>query len=488
MSKLRSLAGDTLVYGLSSSVTRFLSFFLTPLYTNYLSKSENGDVAFVYSLLAFTNIILTLGFEPSVLRFFSKSDAEHNRDVFSTAMIFVGSFSLVVVCVVWLFAKPLSALFGFHDSGSAIVQSAILISAFDAITFVAFALLRMQRKSKRYATLRILAVAVNVACNLLFVVMNHWHVSGVLLAGVVSSGVTVLLFYPEFKEFFRLQINKTLLREMLSFGLPTVPSSFAFIMLQLADRPILTALTTRDAVGIYQVNYRLAIPMMMIASVFESAFKPFYLSHADDPDIKKMLSRALQYFAILCGGVFLLTSFFMEFVVRLPFIGGRFINPLFWEGLGIIPIVLAGYFFTGLMSNFSAGIHITKTTRRLPGITATAAIANVGLNFLLIPYIGYWGAAWATLGAYFIGALAMYRSSQAVFSVEYPWRDIFSVVALTLLIFLAGQYLIFDSLWQNALFRVFLVVIYVAMIFQLHLISPSQVLGLIRREKESKPS
>ena len=141
-----------------------------------------------------------------------------------------------------------------------------------------------------------------------------------------------------------------------------------------------------------------------------------------------MLSRVFTYFTIACAVLYITLVLFIGDVVQVPFIGGHFFNEAYWSGLVIIPIVSAAYYFTGVATNFAAGLHITKQTKYLPLATGSAAIANVIMNILLIPYIGYYGAAWATFGAYIVSAAVMYYYSQRVLPVRYEWNSIAAII------------------------------------------------------------
>ena len=207
------------------------------------------------------------------------------------------------------------------------------------------------------------------------------------------------------------------------------------MLLQVADRPILTVMTTPIIVGLYNANYRLAIPMMLCVSVFEYAWKPFYLNHAEDDDAPMLFGRVFTYFTLASAVVFLLISLFASSVVRLPFPGGTLIHPSYWQGLHIVPIVAAAYYFAGVTSNLAAGLHITKKTTRLPLIVGSAAVVNIALNVLLIPSLSYTGAAWATLGAYAVSAVLMYATSQRVYAVRYEWSRVLRIVLLAAAIF-----------------------------------------------------
>lgn len=72
MAGLKSLFGDTALYGLSSIVARLLNFALTPLLTMVLSKSEYGVNSLLYVSIAFLMVILTYGFETAYFRFSQK--------------------------------------------------------------------------------------------------------------------------------------------------------------------------------------------------------------------------------------------------------------------------------------------------------------------------------------------------------------------------------------------------------------------------------
>jgi len=86
--------------------------------------------------------------------------------------------------------------------------------------------------------------------------------------------------------------------------------------------------------------------------------------------------------------------------------------------------VCAGYWFWGLFQVVQTGFYVRKATARLPLITAVAVVVNFGVNFALIPSLGFMGAAWATLLAFVVLALVAERAVRPVFAVPWPWRRI----------------------------------------------------------------
>jgi O-antigen/teichoic acid export membrane protein len=365
------------------------------------------------------------------------------------------------------------------------VRIAAFIPFFDALVLIPFARLRMQRRPRAFALMRLAAIIVNVALNAVFVVMLGFHVEGVVLAGVASSAFSFLLFLPSLISSRRRdhenegEKRRALFKDMVRFGLPTVPASFSSIMVQVIDRPLLLILTSSAVVGMYQTNFRLAIPMMMFITVFEYAWKPFYLTHRDDDDAKGLFARVLTWFTVVCGAIFLVTALFMPFVVQLPFIGGRFINPLYWDGMTIIPIIMFAYFFNGVFINMAAGLHITKKTGWLPLATGAAAIVNVVATLVLVPLWHIEGAAWAKVAAYVTGAIILAVYVQKVYPVSYEVGRIITTIVIAAAIYLGSQ-LPMDESWSLP-FAIGALPVYVVCLVALGVIKTSTLRTILSR-------
>jgi O-antigen/teichoic acid export membrane protein len=342
-----------------------------------------------------------------------------------------------------LAAAPIadSPLLQLGKDGAWLIVLAALIPLLDALVLIPFARLRMQQRPRTFALLRLVSIIVTVALNVVFVVLLRWRIDGVILAGILGSSATLLFFLPQYHGVLgtlgrEWQRCRALLREMLRFGLPTVPSNFSSIMVQVADRPIMMLLMGSAVVGVYQTNFRLAIPMMMFVTVFEYAWKPFYLNHRDDAEAPALFARVLTLFTAVCGGIFLITSLAMPHIVALPFVGGRFVNEAYWSGLGIVPIVLFAYYFNGVFINMAAGFYIAKKTSWFPIATGVAAAISVGATFLFVPYFGMEGAAWAKVASYVASAAILYVAQKRIYPICYDLRRVAITVIVTALIYL----------------------------------------------------
>jgi O-antigen/teichoic acid export membrane protein len=256
-------------------------------------------------------------------------------------------------------------------------------------------------------------------------------VEGIFVSGLVSSALTLLLLAPLIAGELRPVFDGALFRRMLSFSLPTVPAGLALMALQVIDRPILKALTDDATVGIYQANYRLGIFMMIAVSIYDYAWRPFFFSHASDPDAKRLFARVMTYLVLALSALFLAFVLFIPDIARFEFAGHHVIHPRYWGGLGIVPVVMLGYLFLGISTNLSAGIYIERRTKYLPAVNIAGALVNILLNYLMIPRFGIAGAAWATFLAYFAMAGMLYLATRRIYPFGYEWGRLWKIAAVT---------------------------------------------------------
>ncbi len=435
LDKIKSLGADTAVYGVSTIIGRFLNFLLVPFYTNVLSTSQYGIVATVYSYIAFMNIIYMYGMESAYFKYASTKEIGNDKEIFTAPFLSVLTTSLIFSSLIFFNSTRLSPLIEIPIHFAGTIRYSAIILMLDSLAVIPFASLRLQRKVKRFATIKIINIVTNVTANVVLLLKFHAGVEGIFISGIIASSVTLLLLIPTILQRFSFHFRKDLYKALLKFGLPYIPAGLAAMMVQVIDRPILLALTNESTVGIYQANYRLGIFMMLIVSMYDYAWRPFFLTHADEPNAKQLYSRILTYFTLFSSVVVLIVSLYIDDLVKFRIFHRFIINPAYWSGLGIVPIVLLGYLFNGIYVNFMAGIYIEKKTSHLPYITGIGAIINVVVNFLLIPKFGMFGAAWATFFAYAGMAVAIYVVSQRFYPVQYELMRLLKIgVALGIVI------------------------------------------------------
>lgn len=485
--RILRLGKDASIYGLSSIIGRFLNFLLVPFYTHYLAPAEYGVVATLYSYIAFAFIIYGYGMESAFMRYVASQQGEKRKKIFTVPFLSVFATSLVLSLLFIAFSESVSFWIGLGTNGALYVQLAAAILFFDALVIIPFAALRMDHKAKAFAGWKIFNIVVNVLANIFLLVFLKMKVEGVLLANLIASLLTVAVLSPSARMLLTFDLPKGLYSQLLKFGLPYVPAGLASVAMHVVDRPILKSLTDEATVGIYQANYRLGIVMMLVVSMFDYAWRPFYLSHYQDSDAKQLFSKVFTYFMTGLGLVFVVVTLFVEDLIRISFIGAYFFHPDYWSGVVIVPWILFAYMFAGAYSNFIVGVTIEKKTQYLPVVTGLGAVANVAANYLLIPIYGMMGAAYATLISYVVMAVGIYIPSNRLFHIEYEWGKIFRIAlaivgTITLFLTFAPSPMTVEGIAA----KVLLMAMFLVLLFVLRVIDISSLLQFARQVRSSK--
>lgn len=448
MKKLKELLSDTLVYGISSVLARFIGYLLVPLHTDVFIPSEYGIISLVYAGLAFLNVIFTFGMESAYLRY--AKDRDLAKDVFKTLQTGLGALSSLLVVLLVLVAPVLMPTMNLEASGNQNLYWMMLgILWFDTMVLIPFAELRLVRKQWHFAIFKTGNILVNVGLQFYLILGLNWGIEAVFFASLVASGLTALVLWVVTADMFSGSWDTPVLRKALRFGLPFVPAGLGFVINETLDRFFLgnylsqstvadlysPDLIPDDIVGIYSASYKVSVFMLLLVQMFRMAWQPFFLRESDDPEAPKTYRDVFRYYNVVAGICFLVVALFVQQIVqiRIPLLDAYLVGEEYWTGLHIVPVLLGAYWFHGWYMNFSAGIFIEEKTKVLPVITLIGAGITIAANLALIPYFGMMGSAVATLISYAAMALLLYYQSIKIYPVDYQLLRAFGMMLLAVL-------------------------------------------------------
>lgn len=465
------LGKESLIYGLSSVVSRLLNFLLVPFYSYLLITGDYGTVATVFSYLALFNIIYQHGMDQAYMRY-AAGDKVNDKTTFSMPYFSVMAVSVTFSLLLILTAGPTAKLMGIGEHGALLVIMSACILALDALCIVPFAKLRLLHKPWIYVGIRSFSIILTVALNIIFLKYYGFGVQGVFFATLIASAATFVLLMPVTLPSLTFKLNLSLFKDMFKFAWPLVPAGLSAVMVQVIDRPLLLYLTDSSTVGVYQANYRMGIFMMMIVTMFDQAWRPFFLERAKKDNAKHIFSAVLTYFFMftlwICAGL----SYFLADIITVPLFGYTLLNSAYWGGLTIIPVILTAYLFHGLYINFIVAPVISKKTVMLMWITFAGAAANVAANLILVPRFNMQGAAWATLISYGLMALLLFIFGQKAYKISYDYKrltklafiGVFFIIAYKLLTVFTTSYSMLITL-KAALIIMYPVFLYITGFF-----------------------
>ena len=435
MANLKSLAKDTAIYGLSSIVGRFLNYLLVPLYTYYMPH-ETGDYGVSTNIYAYTALILvllTFGMETTLFRF--ANDERYKPDtVFSTAMATIGSLTTVFLLMIFGFIEPISQTLGYEHHHEYLLMMAVVV-ALDALQAIPFSYLRYQKRAIRFASLKLLFIAMNIALNLFyFVVLGKTTVFYVFFINLICTGFITLFFLP---DLFRIEwkFDGKLLSTMLSYSWPILILGIAGILNQVADK-IIFPLVYPDKeqanvlLGDYGSCVKIAMIMAMITQAFRYAYEPIVFAKSKDADKTEYYASAMKYFLIFTLLAFLCVVGWMPVLQYI--IGERY-----REGLGVVPIVMAAEIMMGVYFNLSFWYKLIDKTIYGAWFSLAGCAVLFAVNILLIPEYSYWACAWGGVAGYGTAMVLSYIIGQQKNPIPYPMKDIATYVVVTIVLFAA---------------------------------------------------
>ncbi|MBQ9295659.1 MAG: oligosaccharide flippase family protein, partial [Paludibacteraceae bacterium] len=314
MSEIKSLAKDTAIYGLSSIIGKFLNYLLVPLYTYVLARTEDyGIVTNLYAWTALLLVILTYGMETGFFRFANRDDYDP-KQVYRTAYMTLLTTSALFALLVVVFRQPVANILNYPDH-SEFVAMMFATVAVDAFACIPFAYLRYRKRPIVFAALKLLFVILNIAFNLLFlVVLGKNDVFYVFLSNILATGIQTLCLLPMTLPKGG-RFSMPVLRDMLRYSLPLLVLGVAGIMNQTLDRILFPYLYTgADAqaqLGIYGACFKVAMVMMMFTQAFRYAYEPFVFAKHKDRQSVEAYADAMKYYLIFSYLILLGVIFYL---------------------------------------------------------------------------------------------------------------------------------------------------------------------------------
>jgi O-antigen/teichoic acid export membrane protein len=475
LNQIKQLAGQTVIYGMGTIIPRLLNYLLlTPFYTRIFQQGEYGIVTELYAYVAFLFVLLTYGMETAFFRFSEKQIDK--KQVYSTSLASLLVTSTLFILLVLSFARPIAAFIQYQDHVEYIIYFALIIGI-DAFLAIPFAKLRQENKALKFAIIKIINVLSNIGFNFFFflvcpgiyennpdsALMSVYNpeigVGYAFISNLLATIITMFLLLPEIFS-ASARVSMKLLRQMLKYAFPLLIVGIAGMVNEVSDKLLFKFLLTVPAhisdgkeyvlsqLGIYGANYKLAVLMTLFIQMFRYAAEPFFFSHAQKKDSKQLYADVMKYFVIFCLIIFLAVTLYLD-------IFKFFIGADFREGLHIVPIVLMANLFLGVFFNLSIWYKLNDLTRFGAYIALTGASITIILNILLVPSMGYTGAAWAHFFCYLVMVILSFILGRKHYPVPYNLRRILLYFVIAMLFFTIEQLVSWPGLYLKWIISTF---------------------------------
>lgn len=453
---IKQLAGQTMIYGLSTILARIINFLFVPIYTRLLTPESYGVVTEFMAYIAVLQVILVLGLETGCFRFANKEGVDPHK-VYSNAFVTVFCISATFLALMIAFSSPIASALGYEGYGSCIMYMGGIL-ALDSVTAILFAKLRQESKALKFAIFKTIKIITETAANLVLFLWfpkyccsvassmgtepssltgaDVWLLnfipatpdfSYVIFAIFISCLICGTLFIPNYlKLSFRL--DSKLMRQMLAYSLPLMIAALPGVVNDFLDRILFRYFDTnaeawRSSLGLYQAAVKLAVIMNLFIQMFRYAAEPFFFRRAREKDSKELYASVQEYFTAFCGLVFLGVILYIDVIALI-------LGPQFRSAVGVVPVMLLSYMILGMLFNVSMWYKLSGKTDMAIWITLSGLAVTAVIIVLFMPKYSYWAAAYGHLASYVVMFAISSILGAKYYPIPYRWRRLALIILL----------------------------------------------------------
>ena len=416
------LLKHSLIYGFGNIVQKFLSIFLLPIYTRYLTPADYGILALLGILKMIVGTVTVCGLTNGISRYFhyTKQEKTSISEVIWSPFLFISFLSVLIFLPLGLASGMISRIILDSDQYRYLVHLTLIGIFIGNLSGVGRSILILQEKVITASCINIVGILVGVVSGLFFVVHLRRGVTGLVEAGLTASifmSVPVLMLtMGRFKPAFSL----TILKKELKYSLPLVGVIFTSLFIDSSDRYALKVFLPLSEVGLYNMGYNLGLAMMIVVGGFCSAWPPYYHKHNQNGEGQGLCDSVLKLYLLVTSICVFALSMASPMAYRL------LTTEKFHQAFTVVPWIAISYMLKGIYVIFVMGILVENKTSWQLYLKIAAALANIAGNLLLIPAIGREAAALTTLVSYGILSMGTYLMTLRVnpipnLSVRYIW-------------------------------------------------------------------
>ncbi|MCI8536298.1 MAG: oligosaccharide flippase family protein [Hungatella sp.] len=414
------LIKNTVIFTIGNLATKFISFFLVPLYTNTLSTTEYGTVDLVSTICNVLAPIMILNISESVMRFSLDREADYSQILSIGILIYF--FSLILGLLIF----PINSLVPLTDEYSIYIYFNTVMYAGSQL-FLCY--LRGKERLAAYAIGGVIQTLTLACFNIFFLLNLKLGIHGYFLSMILSSAIT--MFYAGvsgkvWTVIYHFSINKNLFMQMVKYSIVLIPNTFMWWIMNASDRIMVTAIVGAAANGIYAISYKLPTLVSTFTGIFNQAWSYSAIKEEgseDEVEFNNKVLNTLISFSMLVG-IGLLT-------VAKPFLK-LYVSFAYFEAWRYIPFLTIGCIYLTLGTFMATSYTVHKDSFGYLFSAMFGAVFNIALNFWLIPAIGVYGAAIATCVSYI--AVFVFRAIHTKKYIRYKILTVEFIVGSILLL------------------------------------------------------
>jgi O-antigen/teichoic acid export membrane protein len=415
---LKKLFKESLVYGLSRYIGKFIGIFLLPLYTAVLQPSDYGILDLLGTITIVSTFLIISGTDTALGYFYYRKEyAYEKKEMVSSSLWLRIFFSLTVFIIIALLSKNISLLIFGRDYSLFIIITGLTI-VFSSIYSFLFDLLRFEVRPWMYSIISTAVILIQILLNIYFVLILSEGVKGVLIANVIGYFIFFIITIVYVFKKYGMKLSKKWIKRIFNYGFPLIGTGIAVWVLSSTDRYFLAHYTDLSSVGIYAVGMKLASFLGLIAGALQLAWGPFAANIQYEPEAKIVYRKVfVLFFIINIMAVFGISMFSID-ILKV------FTQPAYYSAKVVVPFLCIATVLSSAYFIVAIGIGLTKKAQHTVWITLIGASINLLLNYLLTPVYGVIGASFALMCSYFVIFILTLLMSQKHYPIPYNYSKV----------------------------------------------------------------
>ena len=431
-----ALIKNTSFYTLGTILPKIGAFVFLPIYLKHMTPADYGIISSLYIFGTVLTILFTLSIPRALYRvFYDYTSDNEKKQLIGTSIISVLFIAIISFVLLLVFSPFIGSIY------TSIPFYPYFLYAILGILFIAFhsipqAVLQIRERALTFVLLNLSLFFTKSLFILYNVVYLKKGAIGYLEADFITDFVFIPVYYFMISKDIVIDLNFTMLKNLLLFSIPIIPGMLSSWVLNLSDRIFIERYFDASQVGIYSLGYQIAGLVLMFTSAFKSAYDPYFYKIANTYEpkgAKEKLYKTNYIFVLILIFVTFVIAFFSKEAIQI------FFSTEYSISAQVVPLVLLGYLFSQNSALLNNMVYQMKKSNVIMYITLFSAFLNMGLNFLLIPMYGIMGAAWTTAISFLVVFILSYLLAKRHFFIPYNWK-----IIIPSLLFFIGIYIVFS--------------------------------------------
>lgn len=427
MKKYSDLLKNIGILTLGNFGSKFLSFFLVPLYTAVLTTKEYGNFDFIYITISLLIPLLTINIAEASTRFLLDKDKSFQD---KRTICIISNKYVVRSCIIVAIFTIFNYIFGFIGVLKEFSVFFLLLYITMAYSTLLQNIMRGYNKLSVISISGIINSVFMLSLNILFLLVFKMGLYGYFLAYIIANIIMLVYLYFQYRKCINnclVLYDKKTENELVQYSKPLMLNSIGWWVNNVSDRYVVTYICGIAANGIYSVAYKIPSILTIFQSIFNQAWTISAVKEFDSEEnvffVRHVYSLYSVSMIIICS-IFIITSKALARVL--------YLNE-FYDAWRYMPFLMISVVFGALSGFLGAIFSAVKDSKTMGWSTLIGSIINIVFNIILVYFIGPIGAAISTAFSYGIVWIVRVLVLKKNYSINLIFiKDILSILILVM--------------------------------------------------------